>query len=91
MDFKQNDPSAQSHLTPLLWATKRPSKDSTETQAFGSNKFQNDLEVLTGQKWPGRWWLTPVIIGTQEAEIKEDQSLKSVRENSMRDPISKIY
>jgi hypothetical protein len=35
------------------------------------------------------WWLTPVILATQEADQK-DHGLKPTQANSSRDPISKI-
>jgi hypothetical protein len=38
-----------------------------------------------------RWWLTPVILATQEAYCsQEDYSMKSAPGNSSRDPILKI-
>jgi hypothetical protein len=37
-----------------------------------------------------RWWLTPVILATQETRDQEDRDLKPAHGNSFQDPSSKI-
>jgi hypothetical protein len=37
----------------------------------------------------GRWWLTPVILATQEAEIRKITVQSQLWANSLQDPISK--
>jgi hypothetical protein len=40
-------------------------------------------------KGAGRWWLTPVILTTQEAEIRRIIVQSQPRANSLQDPILK--
>jgi hypothetical protein len=50
--------------------------------------LQDPISKKPSQKRAGgarHWWLTPVILATQE-----DGSLRPAQENSLRDPISKI-
>jgi hypothetical protein len=58
----------------------------------------SQLSKLTQQvrksecKWlnlAGDWWLPPVILATQEAEIRGNHGSKPDRANSLRDPIWK--
>jgi hypothetical protein len=44
--------------------------------------------LLQRYKEAGHWWLTPVILATQEAEIRRIVVRSQFRANSLQDPIS---
>jgi hypothetical protein len=57
--------------------------------AFVHKKNDNRNTAQKAQNGAGRWWLTSVILATQEAEIRKIAVQSQTQANSLRDPISR--
>jgi hypothetical protein len=66
-----------------------PSVYSSTWQQSGPLKCKYDTLMLKTTTGAGHWWLTPVILTTQEAEIRRIAVQNQPRQIVLQNPISK--
>jgi hypothetical protein len=54
------------------------------------NWYSLNYTILKNWTHAGHWWLTPLILATQEAAIRRTEVQSQPGQNSLQDPISKI-
>jgi hypothetical protein len=72
-------------LLGFIWIQNKESKYLVSSLCLPNNP----IRLLTLKCHVGRWWVTPVILATQEAEIRRIVVQSQPWANNFRDPISK--
>jgi hypothetical protein len=72
-----------------LYSCKYYVKNAQNTCVLNQDSQPVALNLKKKKKTAGHWWFTPIILATQEAEIRRITVRNQPEKYSSRDPISK--